>query len=222
MQLGIARPLMIPLAPSGPSPAERSQLERRARWLAWGGIAWHVVEFAIAVAAGVAAGSIALIGFGADSLIEAVAGFVVLWLFTGNRRGSRSAERRAQQLIAATFFVLAAYVGVEAVRTLIGGDHPQASLVGIALAAFTAATMPLLARAKRRVASKLSSSAAVKEASQTQLCAYLSIALLVGLGANALLGWWWTDPLAALVIAGVALKEGRESWRGEGCTDGCC
>ena len=110
----------------------------------------------------------------------------MLWLFTGERIGSHAAERRAQQLIAVTFFVLAAYVGVEAVRTLVGGDHPQASWVGIGLAAFTAPTMPLLARAKRRIGNKLSSSAAVKEASQTQLCAYLSIALLVGLGANAL------------------------------------
>ncbi len=213
---------MVQLVPLGPSPSERLRLEQRARHLAWGGIAWHVIEFAIAIAAGIAAGSIALIGFGADSLIEAIAGFVVLWLFTGNRVGSRSAERRAQQLIAATFFVLAAYVGIEAVRTLLGGDHPQASWVGIGLAAFTAPTMPLLARAKRRVGSKLNSSAAVKEASQTQLCAYLSIALLFGLGANALFGWWWADPLAALAIAAVAVKEGRESWRGEGCADGCC
>ena len=206
----------------GPSPQERSRLERHARLLAWGGIAWHVVEFAIAMIAGIAAGSIALIGFGADSLIEAGAGVVVLWLFTGSRRGSRVAERRAQQLVAVSFFVLAAYVGAEAVRSLLAGDHPQVSWVGIGLAAFTAPTMPLLARAKRRVATKLNSSAAVKEASQTQLCAYLSVALLVGLGANALLHWWWADPLTALAIAGVALKEGRESWRGEGCADGCC
>lgn len=222
IQLGSVRPLGTVVLPPGPSPAERSRLERRARVLAWGGIAWHLIEFAIAVVAGVAAGSIALIGFGADSLIEAGAGFVVLWLFTGSRLGSHAAERRAQQLVASTFFVLAAYVSVEAVRTLAGGDHPQASWVGIGLAAFTAPTMPLLARAKRRIGSKLSSSAAVKEASQTQLCAYLSIALLVGLGANALLGWWWADPLTALAIAGVAVKEGRESWRGEGCADGCC
>lgn len=206
----------------GPSPQERSRLERHARLLAWGGIAWHVVEFAIAMIAGIAAGSIALIGFGADSLIEAGAGVVVLWLFTGSRRGSRVAERRAQQLVAVSFFVLAAYVGAEAVRSLLAGDHPQVSWVGIGLAAFTAPTMPLLARAKRRVATKLNSSAAVKEASQTQLCAYLSVALLVGLGANALLHWWWADPLTALAIAGVALKEGRESWRGEGCADDCC
>lgn len=217
-----ARSASIPLVALGPLPAERARLERLARHLAWGGIAWHFIEFAIAVVAGVAAGSIALIGFGADSLIEAVAGFVVLWLFTGNRVGSRKAERRAQQLIAITFFVLAAYVGVEAVRTLLDGSHPQVSWVGIGLAAFTAPTMPLLARAKRRVGSKLNSSAAVKEASQTQLCAYLSIALLVGLGANALFGWWWADPLAAFVIVAVAVKEGRGSWRGDGCAEGCC
>jgi divalent metal cation (Fe/Co/Zn/Cd) transporter len=222
IQLGATRPLPPSVLPLGPSPVERSKLERRARLLAWGGIAWHVVEFAIALAAGLAAGSIALIGFGADSLIEALAGFVVLWLFTGGRLGSRTAERRAQQLIALTFFVLAAYVGVEALRTLVSVDRPHASWVGIGLAAFTAPTMPLLATAKRRIGHKLNSSATVKEASQTQLCAYLSIALLVGLGANALFGWWWADPLTALAIAAVALKEGRESWRGEGCADGCC
>ena len=222
IQLGTVRPTSTPAPAVGPSPAERSRLERRARLLAWGGISWHFVEFAIAVAAGVAAGSIALIGFGADSLIEAGAGFVVLWLFTGDRIGSHAAERRAQQVIALTFFILAAYVGVEAIRTLVGGDHPRASWVGISLAAFTAPTMPLLARAKRRIGNKLRSSAAVKEASQTQLCAYLSVALLVGLGANAFFGWWWADPLTALTIAGVAVKEGRESWRGEGCVDGCC
>lgn len=211
-----------PVAPIGLSPSERTRLERRARVLAWGGISWHFVEFLIAVIAGVAAGSIALIGFGADSLIEAVAGFVVVWLFTGSRIGSSQAERRAQQMIAVSFYVLAAYVGVESVRTLVSVDRPQTSWVGIGLAALTAVTMPLFARVKRHVGTKLGSSAAVKEASQTSLCAYLSVALLVGLGANALLGWWWADPLTALVIAAVAVKEGRESWRGEGCADGCC
>jgi len=201
--------------------AERGRLERRARALAWGGIAWHVVEFAIAFGAGIAAGSIALIGFGADSLIEALAGLVVVWLFTGARRGSPAAERRAQILIAVTFFVLAAYVGIEAVRALVVGDHPAVSRVGIGLAAVTAVAMPLLAVAKRRVGAALHSSATVKEAGQTQLCAYLSVALLLGLGANALLGWWWADPLAALAIAGVAAQEGRSSWRGEGCCDSC-
>jgi divalent metal cation (Fe/Co/Zn/Cd) transporter len=222
IQVGIAKAPTLPLAQIGLRPTERSRYERRARLLAWVGIAWHVIEFAIAIVAGIVAGSIALIGFGADSLIEALAGLVVLWLFTGNRIGSHQAERRAQMLIALSFYVLAAYIAVDATRALINGDHPQTSWVGIGLAAFTAATMPLLARAKRRVGHKLNSSAAVKEASQTSLCAYLSVALLIGLGANALLGWWWADPLAALAIAAVAAKEGRESWRGEGCLDGCC
>ena len=202
-------------------PDERTRLQRRARLLAWGGIAWHFIEFGIALGAGIAAGSIALIGFGADSLIEAFAGFVVVWLFTGGRLRSETAERRAQQLIAASFFVLAAYVAVESIRDLIEGHHPAASWIGVGLAAFTAPTMPLLARAKRDVGSRLNSSATVKEGAQNMLCAYLSVALLVGLLMNAVAGWWWADPIAALVIAAVALKEGRESWRGEGCCDSC-
>jgi divalent metal cation (Fe/Co/Zn/Cd) transporter len=214
VQIGRAAPARAPTL-------ERARLEHRARLLAWGGIGWHFVEFAIALAAGVAAGSIALIGFGADSLIETLAGFVVLWLFTGARRGSAAAERRAQQLIAASFFVLAVYVTAESIRMLVDGRHPQTSWVGVALAAFTAVTMPVLASAKRRVGKRLQSSAAVKEASQTQLCAYLSVALLAGLLLNALAGWWWADPLAALVIAAIAVQEGRQSWRGEGCCDAC-
>jgi divalent metal cation (Fe/Co/Zn/Cd) transporter len=201
-------------------PNERARLQRRARLLAWGGIAWHFIEFGIALGAGIAASSIALIGFGADSLIEAFAGFVVIWLFTSNRLHSETAERRAQQLIATSFFVLAAFVSVEAIRTLLGGQHPQTSWVGIGLAAFTALTMPLLARAKHRVGSRLNSSATVKEGAQNMLCAYLSIALLVGLLANAVAGWWWADPAAALAIAAVAAREGVESWRGESCD--CC
>ncbi len=202
-------------------PAERVRLQRRARLLAWSGIAWHLIEFSIAVAAGIAAGSIALIGFGADSLIEGFAGFTVVWLFTGRRLHSGTAERRAQQLIAVSFYVLAAYVGEEAIRTIASGDHPGTSWVGIGLAAFTAPTMPLLALAKRRVGTELNSSATVKEGAQNMLCAYLSVALLVGLLMNAVAGWWWADPAAALCVAVVALKEGRESWRGEGCCEAC-
>ena len=202
-------------------PLDRQRLERRARLLAWGGNAWHVVEFAIAVGAGIAAGSIALVGFGADSLIEALAGFIILWRFTGSRISSESSERRAQQLVAASYFVLAAYIAVESGRTLVGGDHPGTSWVGIGLAALTAPTMPLLARAKRRVGRELGSSATVSEAEQNMICAYLSVGLLVGLLANALVGWWWADPLTALFIAAVAASEGRESWRGESCCD-CC
>ena len=214
----------VTITPSRPrlDPAERPRLQRRARLLAWGGNAWHFAEFAIALAAGIAAGSIALIGFGVDSLIEVLAGAVVVWLFTGKRIGSHTAERRAQQAISISFALLAVYVTVEALRTLAAGHHPAASWVGIGLAAFTAVTMPLLARAKRRVGHALGSSATVSEAKQTSLCAYLSVALLVGLGANAVFGLWWADPLAALVIAGIAAREGVQSWRGQACNDGCC
>ena len=203
-----------------PPPRERAALEQRAKLLAWGGNGWHLVEFAIALAAGVAAGSVALIGFGLDSLIELAAGGVVIWLFSGGRGASQLAERRAQQLIAASYALLVAYITVEAIRDLAGAHHPEVSWVGIGLAAFTAPTMPLLARAKRNVGRKLNSSAAVSEAGQNMICAYLSIALLVGLLANALFGWWWADPIAALVIAAVAAKEGVESWRGDSCA--CC
>lgn len=223
IQLGAVRPLvaappaLMPVLPA----AERARLERRARVLAWGGIAWHVVEFAVALVAGLIAGSIALVGFGVDSLIEVLAGLAVVWLFTGARRGSQLAERRAQQAVAFSFFLLAAYVGAESIRTLVASDHPRTSWAGIGLATFTAPTMPLLALTKRRIATRLHSAAAVNEAAQTQLCAYLSVALLVGLGANALLGWWWADPLTALALAGIAIWEGRASWRGEGCCDAC-
>lgn len=188
--------------------------------LAWAGNAWHLIEFGIAIGAGVAAGSIALIGFGADSLIEGLAGLVIVWLFTGSRLDSETAERRAQQLIAAGYFALAAYIGVESIRDLAGGHRPGVSWLGVGLAAFTAPTMPLLARAKRKLGRELSSSATVSEAGQNMICAYLSVALLVGLLLNAVAGWWWADPAAALVIATVALNEGRESWRGDSCD--CC
>jgi len=203
-----------------PSAADRVRLQRRARMLAWGGNAWHLVEFGIAIGAGIASGSIALVGFGADSLIEGLAGFVIVWLFTGSRLHSDTAERRAQQLIAVSYFVLAAYVGVESVRDLAGGHHPGVSWIGVGLAAFTAPTMPLLARAKQKVGRQLNSSATVSDAGQNMICAYLSVALLVGLLLNAVASWWWADPLAALVIAVVALNEGRKSWRGESCE--CC
>jgi divalent metal cation (Fe/Co/Zn/Cd) transporter len=201
-------------------PASRAPFVRRARQLAWLGLGWHLVEAAVALAAGVVAGSVALIGFGADSLIEAAAGIVVLWLMAGTRSSSRRAERRAQQLVAASFLVLAAYVGVEATRDLVAGHHPDASWIGIALSVVTLVTMPPLAAAKRRVGERLGSSAATSESRQTMLCAYLSAALLLGLAANATLGWWWADPLAAITIAAVAAREARDAWRGRAC--GCC
>jgi divalent metal cation (Fe/Co/Zn/Cd) transporter len=212
-------PVLQVISPSPPAP-ERQRLVRRARFLAWLGLGWHVVEAAVAIAAGIVASSIALIGFGVDSLIEAGAGVVVLWLMTDARSASARAERRAQQLIAASFVVLAAYVGVESLRDLLGSHRPDVSRVGIGLSVVTLATMPPLAHAKQKVADRLASSATASESRQTMLCAYLSGALLCGLGANALFGWWWADPIAALAVAGVALREARDAWRGEACD--CC
>jgi divalent metal cation (Fe/Co/Zn/Cd) transporter len=199
----------------------RERLVRRARLLAWTGNAWHLAEFGIALGAGIAASSIALTGFGLDALVEMFAGLVVVWRFAVRRDGTAAAERRAQQLIAASFFFLAAYVGAESVDVLVAGRHPGTSWVGIGLAASTAPTMPLLAIAKRRVGQRLSSAATVSEAGQNMLCAYLSVALLSGLLANALVGWWWADPGAALVISALAIREGRASWRGDACCDSC-
>src|SRR5919202_2863290 len=226
-----SRPIQLGSKPQ--KPLERERLVRRAKQLAWLGVGWHGIEAAIAVAAGIVAGSIALIGFGADSLIESVAGFVLLWRFAAPRASSESAERRAQKLIALSFYLIAAYVGFEAVRTLLIAEHPEASWVGIGLSVVTLITMPPLAIAKGRIGDKLASSATKSEGQQNMLCAYLSAALLVGLGVNALFGLWWADPVTALLIAGVALKEGREAWRGESCCtapggggahcgDGCC
>jgi divalent metal cation (Fe/Co/Zn/Cd) transporter len=198
----------------------RESLVRKARFLARLGLAWHGVEAAIAIVAGIVAGSIALIGFGADSLIEMLAGGVLLWRFGGDRATSGEAEHPAHRLIAVTFWLIATYICVEAIRTLAQGDHPEVSWVGIGLSVFTLATMPPLAAAKARVGERLHSSAVTSEGRQTALCAYLSAALLVGLGANAAFGWWWADPFAALVIAGLAANEGRMAWRGKG--GDCC
>jgi divalent metal cation (Fe/Co/Zn/Cd) transporter len=212
----------LPLVGAPPvTSAERERLVLRARQLAWWANLWHLVEFAIAVAAGIAAGSIALVGFGADSLIEAGAGFVILWRFGARRAFSSQPEQRAQRLIAASYALLVVYLLVEATRSLAIGSRPEVSWVGIGLAAFTAVTMPVLARAKRQVGRRLGSNASVREAAQNQICAYLSVALLAGLGLNAWLGWWWADPVAALAIAGLAAVEGRASWRGEACCEVC-
>jgi divalent metal cation (Fe/Co/Zn/Cd) transporter len=212
---------LLPVA-SDPSldTLERDRWVRRARLLAWVGLGWHAIEAAVAIGAGVVASSIALVGFGADSLVEALAGIVVIWRFASARSMSEDAETRAQRLIGVSFFAIGVYVGIEAIRTLVTRDHPEVSAVGLVLSAITLLTMPPLAKAKQRVAEKLASSATASEGRQNMLCAYLSAALLVGLGGNALFGWWWLDPLTALVIAGVALKEGREAWRGDGCE--CC
>ena len=197
------------------------ELVRRARLLARLGVAWHALEAVVALAAGIAAGSIALVGFGADSIVEGTAGLVLMWRLGAARAGSEAAERRAQRLIGASFFAIAAYVSIEAAHTLIAANHPDSSWVGIGLAAVTLAVMPPLAAAKARAGDRLGSSATKSEGRQNMLCAYLSAGLLVGLGANALAGLWWADPAAALAIAAVAVREGREAWRGEACCEAC-
>jgi divalent metal cation (Fe/Co/Zn/Cd) transporter len=210
----------LPLVIRHPDP-RRPELVRRARFLARLGLLWHGVEAAVAIAAGIAASSIALIGFGADSVVESIAGVVLLWRFGGNRQSSDHAERTAYRMIAVSFWAVAAWVGLEAVRQLIAGAHPEVSWIGIVLAAVTLVTMPPLAIAKGRVAEDLHSAATRAEGRQNMLCAYLSAALLVGLVANASAGWWWADPIAALLIAAVAIREGREAWRGEACCEVC-
>jgi divalent metal cation (Fe/Co/Zn/Cd) transporter len=175
------------------------------------------LEGLVAVVAGIAAGSIALIGFGIDSAIEGFASVVIVWRFTGSRTLSHRAEERAQKLVAIQFFLLAPYVTVEAIRSLVNVDRPDESIVGIALAASSLVLMPLLGRAKQRIGRRIGSSATASEGKQNLLCAYLAAALLVGLLGNALFGAWWLDPVVALLIAYVAVQEGREAWRGDAC-----
>ncbi|MGH3136372.1 MAG: cation diffusion facilitator family transporter [Gaiellaceae bacterium] len=197
--------------------AERDRLIRRAKLLAWSSLAWMTAEGVIALVAGIMANSIALIGFGIDSAIEGMASVVIIWRFWGSRALSETAERRAQKLVAVQFFILAPYVAVEAVRALVTGSEPETSWLGIALTVTSAALMPVFGVAKRRVGERLGSAATAAEGTQNMLCAYLSLAVLAGLLGNTILGWWWLDPLAALFIAYVALREGRESWRGDDC-----
>jgi divalent metal cation (Fe/Co/Zn/Cd) transporter len=220
MSTGISLPVISPHAGPASDDPERQRLVRRARLLARLGLAWHLVEAAVAIGAGVVAGSVALVGFGGDSLIEATAGLIVLWLMAGQRSALAHAERRAQQLIAASFLLLAVYVFAEGVRDLANGHHPGVSWIGVGLAVVTLLTMPPLAEAKRTVGQALHSPATTSESRQTMLCAYLSAGLLTGLLANALLAWWWADPLVAIGIGVVALREARDACRGESCD--CC
>ena len=198
---------------------EYLSLARRAKLLSWASVGYMAIEGLVAVVAGIVAGSIALIGFGIDSAIEGFASVVIVWRFTGWRTLSDAAEDRAQRLVAIQFFILAPYVGIEAVRALINGSHAEESVVGIALAASSVVVMPLLGRAKQRIGSRMDSSATASEGKQNLLCAYLAAALLVGLLGNALFGAWWLDPVVALFIAYVAVQEGREAWRGDACCD---
>jgi len=196
---------------------EYLRLASRARWLSWASLGYMAIEGIVAVAAGVVAGSIALIGFGLDSAIEGFASVIIVWRFTGSRTLSHAAEERAQKLVAIQFFVLAPYVAFESARALINAEHPEASIVGIVLAASSVILMPLLGRAKQKIGRRMGSSATASEGKQNMLCAYLAAALLIGLLGNALLGAWWLDPVVGLFIAYVAVREGREAWRGDAC-----
>lgn len=200
------------------APARRLLLTRRVRLLVAGTIGYNVVEAVVALSAGERAGSTALVGFGLDSVIEVASAAAVAWQFCGADPGRR--ERAALRIIAVSFFALACYVSVEAVRVLVGGHPAGHSTVGVVLAAVSMVVMPVLSAAQRRAGRELRSASAVADSRQTLLCTYLSGVLLVGLALNGLLGWWWADPAVALVIAVVAVREGREAWRGEHC--GCC
>jgi divalent metal cation (Fe/Co/Zn/Cd) transporter len=202
----------------------RDQAIRRARGLNRLTIGYNVVEMMVALAAGVAAGSISLIGFGLDSGVEVSTSLVLAWrLARENEAGCRQHDdRRATQLIALCFGALAVWVGYEAVGQLLAQEGPDASPVGMVIAGLSLVLMPILARAKRRLGAPLGSQAVVSEARQTELCAWLSGVVLVGLAANALLGWWWADPVAALGVAVIAGLEGVRSWRAEALEDTCC
>jgi divalent metal cation (Fe/Co/Zn/Cd) transporter len=229
----------LPLMPGAPTSARRTQLARRVRWMVAATIAYNTVEGVVAITAGNLASSTALIGFGLDSIIEVASAAAVAWQFSSAEHERR--ERTALRIIAVSFFALAAYVTVESVRALLGAERAEHSTVGLGLAVLSLVVMPVLSAAQRRAGRELGSRSAVADSKQTLLCTYLSAVLLVGLAVNSLFGWWWADPVAALVIAAVAVKEGREAWRGESCctpaaalapssasstadgrTDGCC
>jgi divalent metal cation (Fe/Co/Zn/Cd) transporter len=223
-----------------PAPARRAMLQRRIRLLVAATITYNVIEAAVAITAGTMASSAALIGFGLDSVVEVASAAAVAWQFSAADHERR--ERAALRVIAVSFFALAAYVTVDAGRTLFGAGEAEHSTPGLILAAASLVIMPFLSYAQRRAGRELGSASAVADSKQTLLCTYLSAVLLAGLALNSLLGWSWADPIAALVIAAVAVKEGREAWRGDaccphplapagdgattandaGCADGCC
>ncbi|MEY2478235.1 MAG: hypothetical protein QOG87_3550 [Actinomycetota bacterium] len=203
---------------------ERDAAVRQARWLNRATIGWNSLEGVVAIAAGVAAGSVSLIGFGVDSAIEVSAAVILMWRLRQERGDgcSQPADALATRAIAVSLGVLAVYVAADALRHLAGGSHPDASVPGVVLAAASLMVMPFLARAKRRLAPVLGSAAAVADAKQTDLCALLSAFVLVGLGANALFDWWWADPVAGLGIAVIAAVEAVRTWRADSLDDTCC
>jgi divalent metal cation (Fe/Co/Zn/Cd) transporter len=199
----------------GAGRARRALLTRRIRWFVAATIAYNVIEAIVAITAGSIASSSALIGFGLDSVIEVASAAAIAWQFAGRDPDSR--EKTALRIIAFSFFGLAAYVTVDAVRELFGVGEATPSTVGLVLAAVSLVIMPFLSYGQRRAGRELGSRSAVADSKQTLLCTYLSGVLLVGLGLNSAFGWSWADPIAALVIAAVAVKEGREAWGGDTC-----
>lgn len=196
-------------------PARRAVLRRRVRLLVAATITYNLIEAAVAITAGAAASSAALIGFGLDSLVEVASAAAVAWQFSAADHERR--EKAALRVIAISFFALAAYVAVDAGRALLGAGEAEHSTPGLVLAALSLVIMPFLSAAQRRAGRELGSASAVADSKQTLLCTYLSAVLLVGLALNSALGWSWADPIAALVIAAVAVKEGRDAWRGHSC-----
>jgi len=207
------------------SPARRSELLRRGLLLEFVTVGWNLIEGVIAVLAALASGSVALLGFGVDSFVESISGSVLIWRLSSETRGNADEdaieriERRAEQLVGISFFALALYVAFDAVTSLLNQERPAASAVGIALTSVSIGVMLWLARTKRRTAAELGSRALAADAEQTQACWYLSVMVLAGIGLNALFGWWWADPVAALGVALILLREGAEAWSGEDDND---
>ncbi|WP_432146941.1 cation transporter [Streptomyces sp. bgisy084] len=200
------------------SPGRREALTRRIRLLVAATITYNVIEAVVAMTAGTLASSTALVGFGLDSVVEISSATAVAWQFSAREHAAREArEKTTLRIIAVSFFALASYVSVDAIRALAGGEEAHRSVPGIVLAALSLAIMPFLSAAQRRAGRELGSASAVADSKQTLLCTYLSAVLLLGLLLNATLGWSWADPIAGLVIAAIAVKEGREAWQGKAC-----
>jgi divalent metal cation (Fe/Co/Zn/Cd) transporter len=199
---------------------DKPALIKRGRWLEYFTIGWNLVEAVVAIGSGIVSGSVALVGFGVDSLIESLSGLILLWRLADGDKGD-ARENIAIRLVGGSFMILAAYVTFDSVKSLILREEPETSYVGIGLAVVSIMIMPVLARAKKDVGTRLGSRAMVADSRQTNICAYLSVILLGGLLLNALFGWWWADPVAALIMVPIIVKEGIEGLRGEICDDGC-
>lgn len=193
----------------------RSLLNRRVRFLVIFTISYNVIEAIVALIAGGIANSTALIGFGLDSVIEVTSAIAVAWQFSAKQPETR--EKITLKIIAFSFFALAAYVSYDAISALVSHEIPDSSLVGIIIASLSVLIMPFVALFQRRTGNELGSHSVIADSKQTLLCTYISVVLLIGLGLNALFGWWWADAIAALIIAGIAVREGIEAWRGDVC-----